>query len=214
MLGSIGRCKSRMGDVQKGMGWRTLRVSAPLASLSIFGDLTCLRDGPFKKWWVWWGGGREGREIFSLQDHIFFLCDKHEYFYSGAEIFSCFVVVVVVFWKYTNHFLDFFYTNRVLKITVYMTISFSNTNTCDKKWYATLIILFGYVTRRRDGNFNDPTPLSLHSNTTALKHGIRKRKQNTEYGIRERRFQAINLKKIYISNDNKINKLIKKDTNE
>ena len=37
----------------------------------------------------------------------------------------------------------------------------------------------------------------------------------TEYGIRERRFQAIDLKKIYISNDNKINKQIKKkDTNE
>ena len=65
-----------------------------------------------------------------------------------------------------------------------MMLSFSNTNTRDKKWYATLIILFGYVTRRRDGNFNDPTPLSLHSNTTALKHGIRKRKQNTECGMR------------------------------
>ena len=35
----------------------------------------------------------------------------------------------------------------------------------------------------------------------------------TEYGIRERRFQAIDLKKniyIYISNDNKINKQIYK----
>ena len=31
----------------------------------------------------------------------------------------------------------------------------------------------------------------------------------TEYGIRERRFQAIDLKKKYISNDNKINKQIK-----
>ena len=56
--------------------------------------------------------------------------------------------------------------------------------------------------------------------------GIRKRKGNygimetkteteteTEYGIRERRFQAIDLKKyiyIYISNDNKINKQIYK----
>ena len=34
----------------------------------------------------------------------------------------------------------------------------------------------------------------------------------TEYGICERRFQAINLKNIYISNDNKINKQIKKKT--
>ena len=56
--------------------------------------------------------------------------------------------------------------------------------------------------------------------TEALKHGIRnpetetesrKQKRNTEYGIRERRFQAIDLQKnIYISNDNKINKQIKK----
>ena len=37
----------------------------------------------------------------------------------------------------------------------------------------------------------------------------------TEYGIRERRFQAIDLKKIYISNDNEISKhTLKKDTNE
>ena len=36
----------------------------------------------------------------------------------------------------------------------------------------------------------------------------------TEYRIRERRFQAIDLKNIYISNDNKINKQIKKDVNE
>ena len=38
----------------------------------------------------------------------------------------------------------------------------------------------------------------------------RKQKRNTEYGIRERRFQAIDLKKKNISNDNKINKQIKK----
>ena len=37
---------------------------------------------------------------------------------------------------------------------------------------------------------------------------------DTEYRICERRFQAIDLKKIYISNDNKINKQIKKDINE
>lgn len=36
----------------------------------------------------------------------------------------------------------------------------------------------------------------------------------TEYGIHERRFQAIDLKKIYISNNNKINKQIKQDINE
>ena len=43
--------------------------------------------------------------------------------------------------------------------------------------------------------------------TAALKYGIRKR--NTEYGIHDRRFQAIDWKKIYISNDNKIKKQIK-----
>ena len=35
----------------------------------------------------------------------------------------------------------------------------------------------------------------------------------TEYGIRERRFQAIDLKK-KVSNDKKINKWIKKDINK
>ena len=44
----------------------------------------------------------------------------------------------------------------------------------------------------------------------ALKHGIRKRKWNHENGIRKRRFQAIDLKKHYVSNDNKITKQIKK----
>ena len=50
----------------------------------------------------------------------------------------------------------------------------------------------------------------------------RKRKRNhgngiteTEYGISERRFQAIDLNNISISNDNKIKKTVKKtDTNE
>ena len=48
----------------------------------------------------------------------------------------------------------------------------------------------------------------------ALKHGIRKRKRNhgNGNGIRERRFQAIDLKKQYVSNDNKITKQIKKNT--
>ena len=52
-----------------------------------------------------------------------------------------------------------------------------------------------------------------------LKYGIRNpesgiRNPETEYGICERRFQAIDFKK-NISNDNKINKQIKKkDTNE
>ena len=36
----------------------------------------------------------------------------------------------------------------------------------------------------------------------------------TEYGIRERRFQAIDLKKKNVSNDNKITKQLKKDINE
>ena len=59
----------------------------------------------------------------------------------------------------------------------------------------------------------------------ALKYGIRKWKRNhgiaeteaetemeTEYGIRERRFQAIDMKKIYITNNDKIIKQIKKKT--
>ena len=42
-------------------------------------------------------------------------------------------------------------------------------------------------------------------------NGIKETETETEYGIRERRFQAIDLKKKnYISNDNKINKQIKK----
>ena len=53
-----------------------------------------------------------------------------------------------------------------------MMLSFSNTNTCDKKSYAILIILFGYVTRRRDGNLNDPTPLSLHSNNLDIQSTV------------------------------------------
>ena len=51
-------------------------------------------------------------------------------------------------------------------------LSFSNTDTCNKKWYATLIILFGYVTRRRDGNLNDPTPLSLHSDNLDIQSTV------------------------------------------
>ena len=42
-----------------------------------------------------------------------------------------------------------------------------------------------------------------------MESGIRNPETETEYGIRERRFQAIDLKKKYISNDNKINKQIK-----
>ena len=42
-----------------------------------------------------------------------------------------------------------------------------------------------------------------------LKHGIRNPETETEYGIRERRFEAINLKK-NVSNDNKITQQIKK----
>ena len=76
------------------------------------------------------------------------------------------------FVKIYTSFPRFFYTNRILKITVYMMLSFSNTDTCNKKWYATLIILFGYVTRRRDGNLNDPTPLSLHSNNLDIQSTV------------------------------------------
>ena len=35
-----------------------------------------------------------------------------------------------------------------------------------------MIILFGYVTRRRDGNLNDPTPLSLHSNNLDIQSTV------------------------------------------
>ena len=60
------------------------------------------------------GGGRGGK--FSVYSIIFFFHrDKYEYFYSGTEIFI-FVVAVVVLWKYTNHFLDFFYTNSLYDV--------------------------------------------------------------------------------------------------
>ena len=81
VLGSIGRCKSRMGDVQKGRGWRAVVVSAPLSSPFRFWRMTCLKDGPFKKWWVWWGGGgRRGKfSVYTIS--FFFHRDKHEYFF-------------------------------------------------------------------------------------------------------------------------------------
>ena len=41
-------------------------------------------------------------------------------------------------------------------------------------------------------------------------NGIPETETEMEYRIREKRSQAIDLKKIYISNDNKINKQIKK----
>ena len=44
-------------------------------------------------------------------------------------------------------------------------------------------------------------------------NGITETETETEYGICERRFEAIDLKKNH-SNDNKVNKEIKKDTNE
>ena len=51
------------------------------------------------------GEGGEGNVQFT-RTCFFFHRDKHEYFYSGAEIFI-FFIVVDVFWKYTHHFLDF-----------------------------------------------------------------------------------------------------------
>ena len=48
--------------------------------LSIFGDLTCLRDGPFKKWWVWWRG--EGNVQFT-----------RSYFFSSAISMNTFIRV-------------------------------------------------------------------------------------------------------------------------
>ena len=60
---------------------------------------------------------------FSVYTIIFFFSSaiSMNTFYSGAEIFI-FFIVVVVFWKYTHHFLDFFC--KILKITVYMVFSF------------------------------------------------------------------------------------------
>ena len=47
------------------------------------------------------GEGEGGEENFWVYTILFFFHrDKHEYFYSGAEIFI--VVVVVVLWKYTH----------------------------------------------------------------------------------------------------------------
>ena len=53
-------------------------------------------------------GGRGGRggKCSVYTNMCFFHRDKHEYFYSGAEIFT-FFIVVDVFWKYTHHFLEF-----------------------------------------------------------------------------------------------------------
>ena len=70
---------------------------------------------------MWWGGGGGvgGREIVSLHDHNFFHPDKHKYFHSGVEIVIS-LVVVVAFWEYTHHYL----LCRMLKITVYMVLSF------------------------------------------------------------------------------------------
>ena len=66
-----------------------------------------------------------GSEILNLRDHNFFHLDKHKYFLSGVEIVIS-LVVVVAFWEYTHHYLLY----RMLKITVYMVLSFF---TCDKK---------------------------------------------------------------------------------
>ena len=56
--------------------------------------------------------------------------------------------------------------------------------------------------KRCGGSTKTPNPESGNGNGVT--------ETETEYGICERRFQAIDLKKIYISNDNKISKQIKK----
>ena len=47
----------------------------------------------------------------------------------------------------------------------------------------------------------------MESGIRKRNHGITETETETEYGIRERRFQAIDLKK-NVSNDNKINKTL------
>ena len=63
-----------------------------------------------------------------------------------------------------------------------------------------------HVQKKNLASLKIPTPSFPHPSlrrrkSAALKQGIRKWKRNTEYGIRERRFQAIDLKKIYIGNE-------------
>ena len=98
VLGSILRCKERKG-MRSPFCVCIARVTFPFLEIWLVLGMDHLKSDEC---------GGEGREMFSLHDHIFFFQrDKHEYFYSGAEIFI-FFIVVVVFWKYTQHFLDCF----------------------------------------------------------------------------------------------------------
>ena len=45
--------------------------------------------------------------------------------------------------------------------------------------------------------------IKIWNQETESRKQKQERKRNTEHGIRERRFQEIDLEKIYISNDNK-----------
>ena len=74
-------------------------------------------------------GRGEGNVQFT-RSYVFSSAISMNTFIRVRKFFIVFIVVVV-FWKYTHHFLDFFY--KILKITVYMMFSFSHTNTCDKK---------------------------------------------------------------------------------
>ena len=74
-------------------------------------------------------GRGEGNVQFT-RSYVFSSAISMNTFIRVRKFFIVFIVVVV-FWKYTHLFLDFFY--KTLKIRVNMILSFSHTHTCDKK---------------------------------------------------------------------------------
>ena len=74
-------------------------------------------------------GRGEGNVQFT-RSYVFSSAISMNTFIRVRKFFIVFIVVVV-FWKYTHLFLDFVY--KILKIRVNMILSFSHTNTCDKK---------------------------------------------------------------------------------
>ena len=82
----------RRGE-RKGMKSRS-SVCTALVTFPFLENLLVLRMDHLKSEGVWWGGeGRRGKfSVYTIS--FFFHRDKHEYFYSGAEIFI-FVVVVL-----------------------------------------------------------------------------------------------------------------------
>ena len=96
VLGSILICKERKG-MRSPFCVCIARVTFPFLEIWLVLGMDHLKG---------YECGGEGREMFSLYDHIFFSSAiSVNTFYSGAEIFI-FFIVVVVFWKYTHHFLD------------------------------------------------------------------------------------------------------------